>query len=90
MPMQILKYNAAGTLQWTYNTPYDTSNVWLGTFAVDNLGNSYVTAGSTAQIQKVNSAGTLVWNNASPGGGFASLEFWTISFNCDQTKLVVG
>ena len=50
--MQILKYNSAGTLQWTYNTPYDTSNVWLGTFAVDNLGNSYVTAGSTAQIQK--------------------------------------
>jgi gliding motility-associated-like protein len=90
MPMQILKYNATGALQWTYNTPYDTSNVWLGTFAVDNLGNSYVTAGSTAQIQKINTSGALVWNNASPGGAFASLEFWTISFNCDQSKLVVG
>ena len=90
MPMQILKYNSTGALQWTYNTPYDTSNVWLGTFAVDNLGNSYVTAGSTAQIQKVNSLGALVWNNASPTGAFSNAEFWSISFNCDQSKLVVG
>jgi gliding motility-associated-like protein len=90
MPMQILKYNTAGALQWTYNTPYDTSNVWLGTFAVDNLGNSYVTAGSTAQIQKVNSSGALVWNNANPVGAFSNAEFWTITFNCDQSKLVVG
>ena len=90
MPMQILKYNSVGALQWTYNTPYDTSNVWLGTFAVDNLGNSYVTAGSTAQIQKVNTSGALVWNNASPTGAFSNSEFWTISFNCDQSKLVVG
>jgi gliding motility-associated-like protein len=90
MPMQILKYNSGGVLQWTYNTPYDTSNVWLGTFAVDNIGNSYVTAGSTAQIQKVNSTGALVWNNTTPVGAFSNAEFWTISFNCDQTKLVVG
>ena len=90
MPMQILKYNSVGTLQWTYNTPYDTANVWLGTFAVDNLGNSYVTAGSTAQIQKVNSSGALVWNNANPVGAFSNAEFWTISFNCDQSKLVIG
>ena len=90
MPMQILKYNSGGALQWTYNTPYDTSNVWLGTFAVDNLGNSYVTAGSTAQIQKVNSSGALVWNNSNPVGAFSNAEFWTITFNCDQSKLVVG
>ena len=90
MPMQILKYNAAGALQWTYSTPYDTSNVWLGTFAVDNLGNSYVTAGSVAQIQKVNTSGAMVWNNPSPGGAFSNDEFWTITFNCDQSKLVVG
>lgn len=90
MPMQLLKYNAAGTLQWTYNTPYDTSNVWLGTLAVDNLGNSYVTAGSTAAIQKISPAGALVWNNANPGGLFSNDEFWSISFNCDQSMLVVG
>jgi gliding motility-associated-like protein len=90
MPMQILKYNAAGTLQWTYNTPYDTSNVWLGTFAVDNAGNSYVTAGSGAQIQKVSPSGVLLLNNASPGGLLSSAEFWTIAFNCDETSLVIG
>ena len=90
MPMQLLKYNSAGTLQWTYNTPYDTSNCWLGTFAVDNAGNSYVTAGSVAQIEKVNTAGGVVWNNSTVTGIFANTEFWTISFNCDQTQLVVG
>ena len=90
MPMQLLKYNNAGLLQWTYNTPYDTSNVWLGTFATDNAGNSYVTAGSTAAIQKINTTGGIVWNNPNPGGLFSSDEFWNISFNCDQSKLVLG
>ena len=90
MAMELWKYNSTGTLQWTYTTPYDTSNCWLGTFATDNAGNSYVTAGSIAQIEKINTAGSLVWNNASPGGIFSSTEFWTISFNCDQTQLVIG
>ncbi|MBL4703982.1 MAG: hypothetical protein JKY54_05645, partial [Flavobacteriales bacterium] len=89
MPMQLIKYNSAGALQWTYNTPYDTTS-WLGTFATDDAGNSYVTLGSTAAIQMVNTGGTVVWNNASPGGLFGSTEFWNISFNCDQTKLVIG
>lgn len=89
MPMQLLKYNAAGTLQWTYNTPYDTT-AWLGTFATDNTGNSYVTQGSAAQIVKVSTAGAVIWNNTNPGGLFLSTEFWNITFNCDQTKLVIG
>lgn len=87
--MQLLKYDAAGNPLWTYNTPYDTSS-WLGTFATDNAGNSYVTLGSTAAIQKINTSGTLVWNNGNPGGIFASTEFWSISFNCDETRLVIG
>lgn len=88
MPMQLLKYNSAGALQWTYSTPYDTT-AWLGTVATDNAGNSYVTLGSTAEILKVNTAGGLVWSNSSPGGGLL-IEFWTITFNCDQTLLVIG
>ena len=88
-PLQLLKYNSTGVLQWTYNTPYDTSS-WLGTFATDNIGNSYVTQGSVAAIIKVSTAGALIWNNASPGGLFASTEFWNIAFNCDQTQLVIG
>lgn len=88
-PLQLIKYNSAGALQWTYNTPYDTTE-WLGTFATDNLGNSYVANGSTARIQKVNTAGVMQWNNNSPGGLFSSMEFWNITFNCDQTQLVIG
>jgi gliding motility-associated-like protein len=90
MPMQLLKYNAAGALQWTYNTPYDTSNSWLGTLATDLAGNSYVTAGSVAKVQKINTSAGVVWNNNSPGGILSSAEFWNISFNCDQSSLVIG
>ena len=88
-PLQLIKYDAAGTQQWVYNTPYDTTE-WLGTFAVDPAGNSYVSNGSVAKIFKVNTAAALVWNNASPGGLFASTEFWNITFNCDMTRLVIG
>ena len=78
-------------LQWTYNTPYDTSNCWLGTFATDNAGNSYVTRGSVSGMQKINTAGSLVWNNNGGGGSLGnSDEYWNIAFNCDQTKLIVG
>lgn len=89
MPLQLLKYNAAGALQWTYNTPYDTT-AWMGTFATDLSGNSYITNGTAAAIQKVDNAANVVWNNANPGGLFSSTELWTIAFNCDQTKLIVG
>jgi len=88
-PMVLTKYNAAGAVQWTYNTPYDTS-MWLGTLATDNSGNSYVTNGSTQRILKVNSAGTLQFSNNSPGGAGLLTEFWSIAFNCDETKLVIG
>ena len=88
-PMVLTKYNAAGTFQWSYNTPYDTSS-WLGTLATDIAGNSYVTNGTYQAIIKVNAAGALVFSNGSPGGAGILTEFWSIAFNCDQTKLVVG
>lgn len=86
--MLLLKYNNAGVLQWTHDTGYDSTE-WLGTFATDDAGNSYVTNGSPARIKRINNAGTVVWNNNSPGGGL-SAEFWNITFNCDQTRLVIG
>lgn len=88
-PLQLIKYNSAGFIQWTYSTPYDTTE-WLGTFATDLAGNSYVTEGSQARIQKISTAGTVVWNNPNPGGIFSLTEFWNITFNCDQTKLIIG
>ncbi len=88
MPMKLLKYNAGGILQWTYNTPWDTANNWLGTFATDNAGNSFVTSGSIAALQKINTLGALQWNYTAPIG--SSNEYWNIAFNCDQTKLIIG
>ena len=84
-PVQIKKYNSAGVIQWTYNTPYDTSS-WIGTFAVDNVGNAYVTNGTAAGIIKLNTAGILQWTVS----GGSLVEYWNIAFNCDQTKLIVG
>ncbi|MBU0487684.1 MAG: gliding motility-associated C-terminal domain-containing protein [Bacteroidetes bacterium] len=88
MPMKLQKYNAAGALQWTYNTPYDSTNYWLGTFATDLAGNSYVTSGSIAGMQKITSAGSAAWTYTAPL--MSSDEYWNIAFNCDQTKLIIG
>ncbi len=96
-PMKLLKYSPAGVLQWTYNTPWDATpsapgesdGDWLGGLATDRNGISYITRGSIAAIQKVSTAGTIVWS-AAPPVGLTSYEYWTIAFNCDQTKLVVG
>ncbi len=87
-PMKLLKYNAAGALQWTYVTPWDTANEWLGTLATDLAGNSYVTSGSVAALNKINNAGGVVWSYTAGGG--STDEYWSISFNCDQTKLIVA
>ncbi len=87
-PMRLRKYNSIGALQWTYVTPWDTTNDgdWLGTLATDLAGNSYVTNGSVAAMHKVNTNGGLTW---SANGG-ALDEYWSIAFNCDQTRLIVG
>lgn len=86
MPMKLQKYNPTGTLLWTYNTPWDTANNWLGTLATDANGVSYITSGSVAAMQKISTNGTLIWGvNGGPMD-----EYWIITFNCDQTKLVVG
>lgn len=88
IPMELRKYNSLGVLQWTYTTPWDTNDGdWLGTLATDNLGNSFITQGTGAEIERVNNAGAMVWhaNNNSIGA-----EYWSITFNCDKTKLIVG
>lgn len=89
-PMQLKKYNSTGTLQWTYTTPWDTNNVWLGTLATDVNGVSYITSGTSPQIERVTTGGAMVWHNIGPGGIFALTEYWSITFNCDNTKLIVG
>ncbi len=88
-PMRLQKYNPSGVLQWTYNTPWDTvAGDWLGTIKTDRLGNSYITSGSIAAMQKINTNGNLIWSVS--GNQFQSDEYWSIAFNCDQTKMMVG
>lgn len=89
-PMRLQKYNSSGVLQWTHNTPYNVNpdSMWLGTLATDQAGNSYVTNGSTAAIQRINTSGSVVWNNTS--SLFGSDEYWCIAFNSDETKMFVG
>jgi len=91
-PMQLRKYSIAGALIWTYNTPWDTTGGdWLGTLATDDLGTSYITQGTASEIERIDNAGNMIWhNNGSPGGFTASYEYWSITFNCDNTKLIVG
>jgi len=89
-PMRLRKYNSAGTLQWTYNSSWDSSGYWIGSFVVDQAGNSYITSGSNGEIRKVSTAGTSLWFN-NPNGVFGPLfEYWHLCFNCDETQLVVG
>ncbi|MEO6882593.1 MAG: gliding motility-associated C-terminal domain-containing protein [Bacteroidia bacterium] len=89
-PLALKKYSAAGLLQWTYNTPWDSANYWMGTMITDLAGNSYVTSGSNGEISKITTGGALVWHN-NPNGLFGPLfEYWHLAFNCDQTQLVVG
>lgn len=86
-PMQLKKYSSAGVIQWTYTTPWDTASVWLGTLATDNTGVSYITSGTSPEIERINNAGGMVWHQN--GSGFSD-EYWSITFNCDKTKLIVG
>lgn len=89
-PNRLKKFNNAGTLQWTYNSPWDTANFWVGSIITDNNGVTYCTGGSNGEISKVSTAGAQVWFN-NPNGLFGPLfEYWHMSFNCDQTSIVVG
>lgn len=89
-PMRLRKYNAAGTIQWTFNTAWDTTSYWVGSFVTDQSGASYCTSGSNGEIVKVSTAGAQVWFN-NPNGLFGPLfEYWHLTLNCDETQLVVG
>lgn len=89
-PMELWKYNAAGALQWQYVSPWDTSTVWLGTLATNDAGVSFITSGTVPEIERIDVNGNMVWHNNGPGGIFGTDEFWSITFNCDDTRLIVG
>ncbi len=90
VPMVLRKYTPTGVLIWQYNTPWDTINGdWLGTLATNAAGESFITQGTGSEIERVSTGGAMVWHRTySPGG--LSTEFWSITFNCDNNKLIVG
>ncbi len=90
-PMQLKKYNNAGILQWTYNTPWDTSAYWLGTLATTGDGITYITGGSTAEIEKIDNSGNMIWHNTGIESGSTISEYWSVIFNNNDTnKIIVG
>jgi gliding motility-associated-like protein len=85
-PMRLRKYSAAGALVWTYNTPWDTTTYWIGSLKTDLAGNSYITSGTRGSIRKINTGGTMDWESAN-SGPFPEVEFWSLDFNCDYTRM---
>lgn len=87
--IKLIKYNAAGAIQWTYTSPWDSANYWIGGFiAHPTSGETYMTSGSNGEIIKITTAGTVAWNN-NPNG-LTSYEYWSLTFSCDLTQLIVG
>lgn len=41
-------------------------------------------------MERVDNGGNMVWHNDGGGGILDDEEFWSITFNCDKTKLIVG
>lgn len=89
-PMRLRKYDALGNLQWTYNTPWDSANYWVGTMTTDTVGNSYITSGTSSRVRKIDSNGNMVWESPMVGLPGPELEFWSLTFNCDQTQMICG
>jgi len=86
MPLTLQKYSSAGALQWSFTTAYDTAGGWLGGLATDFSGNSFISNGSSAALQKVSPTGNQLFNV----GGGTSNEYWSITLNCDESKLLIG
>ena len=90
-PFALEKYNSAGALQWTYNSPWvGGSSSWFGVLAVDRAGNSYITDGDGGTLAKIDTGGHVVWSHNSSSGPAVALEYWAMDFNCDQSQLFVG
>jgi gliding motility-associated-like protein len=89
MPFTLRKYSPAGTLLWTFTSSWDSSGFWVGGMITHPNGDTYMCTGSNGEIRKINAAGSQVWYN-NPNGFLTSYEYWSLAFNCDLSRLVVG
>jgi len=98
---QLLKYNAAGTLVWTYTEAFLAANQLVGGYyyygggTTDNRSGStylaegldYKNGGNGCQIVKVNSAGALVTTfTGSPNID----EIWKMAFDYCDNQIIIG
>lgn len=88
MPFTLRKYDPIGNLQWTYLTSWDSAGFWVGGMVTHPNGDTYMTSGSNGEIRKINTAGIQQWYN-NPNS-LTSYEYWSPTFNCDLSELVVG
>lgn len=90
-PMKVQKYNANGTWQWTYTTPWDTATVWLGTLATLPNGDCFVTSGTAPEMERINTTnGAMMWHTTGGVLIGGDDEWWAIAFNCDTSKMIIG
>lgn len=88
MGYNLKKYNAAGTLQWTHVSPWDTSNGWFGELLTMPAGDVFITSGSAAKLRRLTTAGGTTFTNNGPF--FNVDEYWTLTLSCDNSRLISG
>ncbi len=93
-PLQLVKLNSAGAIQWTFNATTMTSSTnFYGDFAVDKKSlECYVVegwnAGGGARVEKVSSGGALM---ATDPGNSGFNEMWRVeSTQCPSSFVTFG
>jgi len=81
-PYKLRKYNSAGVVQWTLNSPYGSSFRY-GDLAISGAGEIYITASFNASVTRVNTMGTVVYTNTNT----SLYEYWGIVSNCTSVYL---
>ena len=92
---QLQKYNAGGTLQWTYTSTFAykfSGYYYYGGFTTDNRsGSSYIAEGldytTGCLVEKVNASGALVTTFT---GSNNINEIWRLAFDYCDNQIIVG
>jgi gliding motility-associated-like protein len=89
---ELLKYDNAGSLIWTYATSLFGAGTYYGDFAIDqNTGNAYIVSGlvgpGSPNVLKISSSATFL---ADHYGSADMYEMWRITFSSCTNQAVIG